>query len=250
MNSIYLAVQDELSRLWAPVAKVTREEGLYRLVYTKGSEQIPGFAGFGRMSDLQGHYVSKELFPILKNRTLPKSRPEYADYLKWLGLSPSAPLDELDELSRSGGLRATDGIEIIPVPRKTELGNYEAYFFSRGISHLPDFDVSRIKVGANLFVMKDFQNRRDENALLLRTDDPISLVGYAPKYYSTDFSRIAGACEANELSVTVEQVNPRAPSAYRVLCKISAPWPKSFEVCTSESFSERASEGPLLFFQS
>ena len=34
----------------------------------------------------------------------------------------------------------------------------------------------------------------------------------------------------------VEQVNPSAPLQYRLLCKMTSPWPEAFGACTSEQF--------------
>ncbi|MFA0923908.1 HIRAN domain-containing protein [Xanthomonas fragariae] len=237
MKSLYLAIQQHESRRWSPVAKVTKTGGIYRLVYTKGAWEVPGFSGFARMEDLCQEYRSADIFPILKNRTLPRSRPEYQDYISWLGLSAEEH-DELDELARSGGLRATDQIELIPAPEKKANGSFETFFFVRGISYIPGSDDVDLKVGDRLFVMKDFQNEKDPAALLLRTDDPVSLVGYAPRYYSYDISRLANVCQASDLLVKVERFNMKAPAAYRVLCKVAGPWPEGFEFFGSDVFDE------------
>lgn len=66
MKSLYLAIQQHESRRWSPVAKVTKNGGVYRLVYTKGAWEVPGFSGFARMEDLYQEYRSAEIFPILK----------------------------------------------------------------------------------------------------------------------------------------------------------------------------------------
>ena len=237
MKSLFLAIQEHESRRWSPVAKVTKANGLFRLVYTKGAKGIPGFNGFGRMQPLDCEFESHEIFPILKNRTLPRTRPEFASYYAWLGLSLDKH-DQLDELARSGGLRATDPIELIPAPERTPEGNFEAFFFVRGVGHIPNSGWEGIVAGDRLFVMKDFQNEKDSAALLLRTGDPISLVGYAPRYYSHDLGRLADECQVADFKVTVERVNLDAPAAYKVLCKVSAPWPEGFHFFESEVFDE------------
>jgi hypothetical protein len=237
MKALFLAYQEQSSRRWAPVARVTRNDDLYHLVYTKGALGIPGFDGFGLMNKLNEQYVSKDLFPLLANRVLPKSRPEYKEYLEWLGLTEHTH-DALEELARTGGLRATDSLELIPCPEPTSSNSYEAFFFARGIRHFP-IEVTRrvneLKTGDRLFLMKDFQNQHDKHALLLRTDDPISVIGYAPKYYAEDFGIVADSGISGAV-VQVERVNPGAPSQYRLLCRISAPWPSSFAACGSEQF--------------
>ncbi len=241
MKSIYLACQDESTRAWTPVAVVTRDSGDYRLRYTRGAEQS-SFTGFVRMTDLRREYISNQLFPILANRLLPKSRPQHAEYLNWLGLS-AAEHDDFAELSRTGGIKATDPIEIIATPEIGDSGNYEVYFFSRGIRHFPPDVEARVLTlshGQPLFLMKDFQNKRDPSALLLRTDDPISIVGYAPSYYTTDIAKVAGD---HTTCVTVERVNPNAPVQYRLLCKLSAPWPEAFAPFGSDVFKPLDTSG-------
>jgi hypothetical protein len=218
---------------------VSRDDGLYRLVYTKGAQRLKNFNGLGRMSQLDKEYVSSEIFPLLANRVLPKNRPEHREYLSWLGLSESDH-DELEELARTGGLRATDSIELIPCPEPTDDEMYEVYFFSRGLSHfLPEHvkRVNELSPGDTLYMMKDFQNERDPRAMLLRTLDPISLVGYAPMYYAQDFGFLAEAGAApTAIRIQVDRVNPDAPLQYRLLCRMTTPWPKSFNACESELF--------------
>lgn len=239
MKALFLAYQDQSSRRWTPVARLTRADGEYRLTYTRGALSVSGFAGFGRMQKLDKVFVSKDLFPLFANRVLPKSRPEYADYLEWLGLSPETH-DDLEELARTGGLRATDSLELIPCPEPTANNEYEAFFFIRGIRHFPSEVAdrcSRLEKDERLYLMSDFQNQHDPYALLLRTGDPISAIGYSPKYYAKDFNLLAANDPMHYTPVVrVERVNLDAPMQYRVLCRITAPWPKFFEACSSEIF--------------
>lgn len=238
MKALFLALQEQGTHRWSPVARVIKEQGRYRLSYTRGALDVDGFKGFGRMGELGREYVSDVLFPLLQNRVLPRSRPEYKYYLEWLGLSEVAH-DELEELSRTGGVRATDSIELIPCPEPTPENVYEAYFFVRGIRHFPsevEARVSQLKAGDRLFLIKDVQNVHDQSALLLRTNEPISLIGYAPRYYSEDFSELASGANVSKVEVVVERINMDAPLPYRVLCRIRAPWPNLFSACGSEKF--------------
>ena len=161
--------------------RLTRENGVYRFVYTRGAEAMADFRPFGRMLDLHKAYKSEELFPIFANRILAKNRPEYQDYLGWLGLSEDQ-YDALEELARTAGLRATDSLELFPCPEPTEGKNYEVYFFCRGLRHLHSENQERARLlspGERLYLMKDLQNPHDSMALLMRTSDPITLVGCA-----------------------------------------------------------------------
>lgn len=238
MKALFIALQQASGLGWTPVARVVKDGDVYRLAYTRGALELPDFNGFGRMSELDKEYVSSELFPLLRNRVLPKNRPEYKHYLNWLGFGRGEH-DALDELARTGGVRATDSIELIPVPEPTRDGQYEAFFFIRGIRYLPQSTIARIsdlRVGERLFVVKDVQNDHDPNALLLRTAEPVSLVGYAPRYYARDFSELVSGPGVRETQVVVDRINTDAPLPYRVLCRIQAPWPSSFLACDSPEF--------------
>lgn len=243
MKSLYVAIQDHDSRRWSTVARVRKQGDFYRLNYTGGAKDLAGFKGFGLMRSLDKEYVSHDIFPLLKNRVLASGRPEYKRLISWLGLAEGQH-DAFEELARTGGVRATDTIELIPEPEPTIQNRYEAYFFIRGARHLPpptEDVINRLQVGDRLYLMKDIQNEVDPCALLLRTQDPISLVGYAPRYYSEDFSILASGADVKEASVTVEQVNLDAPLAYRLLCKIDAPWPAAFTPCAASKFTSLAS---------
>lgn len=238
MKALFVAWQEPDSRRWLPVGRLTQEEGKYKFVYTRGAKEAKNFTPFGRMLDLDAAYVSDVLFPLFANRVLPKSRPEYWSYLRWLGLDEKAH-NELEVLARSGGLRATDTLEIFPCPEPTEDENYEVYFFCHGVRHLKPHDqavINALKAGERLYLMRDVQNEHDAKALLLRTGDPISSVGYCPRYYSGDFSRLLESVSANQVRVTLVQVNPDAPMQLRLLCKLSAPWPDSFSACSLDQF--------------
>jgi len=238
MKSLFVAWQDSESRQWAPVGRLRREDNRYHFVYTHGAESMKNFTPFGRMKDLYAEYVSEELFPLFKNRILAKSRPEYEQYMSWLGLSHVHP-DSLDELARTGGLRATDSLELFPCPQPTEDRRYEVFFFSQGMRHLHAENSLRaceLQVGERLFAMPDPQNQFDDKALMLRTGDPITLVGYAPRYFSAEFNQLMGSLGADKVKVSVEKVNVNAPLQYRVLCKISAPWPVNFQPCQESDF--------------
>ncbi len=242
MKTLFVACQDAKSRRWAPVGRLTRENGVYRFVYTRGVKEIADFQPFGRMQNLHKAYRSEQLFPIFANRVLAKNRPEYRDYLEWLGLA-GVKYDALEELARTGGLRATDSLEIFPCPEPVEGKVYEVYFFCRGLRHLHEENqerARRLTFGERLYLMQDVQNTNDNMALLLRTDDPVTLVGYAPRYYSAEFSSLIKAVGSESVKVTVERVNTGAPLQYRVLCKMTSPWPANFLPCASQEFEALA----------
>lgn len=244
MKTLFIAWQDAKTRKWAPVGRLTREDDLYKFVYTRGAEAMPESHRFGRMRDLYKVYESEELFPMLSSRILSKSRPEYKNYLEWLGLS-EARYDVLEELARTGGLRATDSLELFPCPEPTEGKNYEVYFFCRGLRHLHEENRKRARqmnAGERLYLMQDLQNPHDSMALLMRTDDPVTMVGYAPRYYSAEFTQLIKFTDPDQVRVTIERVNKDAPVQYLVLCKLVSPWPANFSPCTNKEFEALAAD--------
>jgi hypothetical protein len=94
MRVLFIAWQDPKTREWIPVGRLTHEDGSYRFEYTKGAKRSERFVPFGWMRNLEMTYLSNTLFPLFANRILPRSRPEFKDYMDWLGLSEN----EYDEL--------------------------------------------------------------------------------------------------------------------------------------------------------
>jgi hypothetical protein len=243
VRKLYIAWQDPVERRWYPVGRLTFEGKVYRFVYTKGAqkaEQYKRFIPFGRLKDLNAPYESEQLFPLFANRLLSEKRPEYEDYIKWLKLDKNFHDNrQLAMLAITGGGRGTDSLEILPCPLPTQEGKYEVLFFSHGLSHLEKSILERVnnlKTGDRLFLMYDIQNPFDPLAISLRTDDPVMIVGYIPRYLNDDFRKILEKCGNNTPKVLVEQVNLNAPLQLRLLCSFSSPWPESFQPCSDDLF--------------
>jgi hypothetical protein len=88
------------------------------------------------MSDLHPLYESPTLFPLFSNRLLSKNRPEYHDYLRWLDIQTEIS-DPIEELAKTGGMRATDSLIVFPCPESESDGRYRISFFGHGIRYLP-----------------------------------------------------------------------------------------------------------------
>jgi HIRAN domain len=238
MKVLYLAWQDPKDRRWFPVARLSFDGRVYRFVYTKGALKSPNFLPFGRMQDLYTVYESNELFPLFANRLLSKMRPEYKAFLDWLNVQNGED-DPLTLLGRSEGLRGTDSLTVFPLPERNSDGTYHAHFFSHGLRHLPAYTVQVVeglRPGSRLFLMPDPQNRHDPSAVALRTDDPVTIVGYCPRYLSKDFLLLLKSGAPGIPEVVVERVNQDAPMQLRLLCSMRAPWPEGFKPCSGEEY--------------
>ncbi len=241
-KKLILCWREPESREWIPVGKLWYDNNKYKFCYTQGVEKAKAsnnFMMFGQMTEEDQTYISNELFPIFKNRLLQKSRPEYKDYLNWLGLD--VELGPLDELSRTNGVRATDSLQLFEVPVEND-GKYIAYFFSHGISHLPKNYIERIRElrdGDKLYIMQDVQNTIDRFALMLRTDDPVELMGYCPRIYTKDINTLIQKNGALNVKVVIEKINYDAPLQFRLLCKLEANWFDGFIPFSDKEFCNK-----------
>jgi hypothetical protein len=238
-TDLFVAWQDIAGRGIYPVARlrVEAEPRLYEFRYIRGALQAQehGFIAFDSFPALGETYVSDELFPFFKNRIMPPNRPDYAGYVTELGLSVDAA-EPIELLARSGGLRATDRLEIYAAPRSdADACNWN--FFVRGVRHLSPTTEARIaKLAAQepLFVMRDVQNQHNPNALLLRTEDKINL-GYIPELLVDDLAELD--ITPDTFKVTVAKVNPPpSPIQHHISCNLRASWPAGRRPFASERF--------------
>ena len=257
-EELIVSWQNPRTRTWLPVGWLTYVDNVYVFEYTKAANKAveeKTFVPLAGMRDLFKKYVSQSLFPVFKNRLLSKSRPEYTAYLSWLGLE-GQNITDMDELKLSGGIRATDNLQLYPVPKQEE-GQYRIRFFAHGIRHFSDCSQQRalkLEQGDSLFLMKDIQNKYDEsgNALLLRTDDPPENLGYCPRFLSKDFNILLDSNDKEATHIVVTKVNEKSPLHFRLLCELTSPWPNDFSPFNSEYFerlTETSTNYPLELLQ-
>jgi hypothetical protein len=225
---------------WLPIGKLLYEAKKYIFKYTIGAEWArnnENFIAFSQMNDFKKIYKSDELFPLFKNRLLPKTRPEYQKYLNWLDLDENN-YSYFEELSRTGGSKATDSFRILQIPENKN-GKYEVTFFINGIRDLTPNSINRIdklEKNRSLYLMRDIQNKVDSSALVLRTDDPAEIVGYCPAFFVDDFNKLIEINHAENVKLSVVKVNSQAPLQFRLLCKLSTLWPSDFISFDQEAF--------------
>lgn len=221
-NSVYVAWQAPDTRDWHVVGNLQERNSGYVFRYTRGALKSPKFTKFSGMTDVYETYVSEELFPLFKNRLLSPRRPEYPQFIKWLGLERDN-VSPIDILARSGGLRSTDQLQIF---RKIEVdseGGLEYFFFLHGLSYLnsmADNRVSGLKHRQVLRLCLDVQNEYDSEAVVVRTDGPPEIIGYCPRYLSNDIREML-MNDPKSVTLTVEKISDDAPHNYRLLCKLS-----------------------------
>ncbi len=240
-SDLFVAWQDPVRRGIYPVARlreiIQREGTLYEFRYIRGAQaaQEQGFIVFDSFPDLMETYLGVELFPFFKNRVMPPNRPDYAGYVTELGLSVETA-DPLALLARSGGVRATDRLEIYAAPHG-DANSCAWNFLLRGIRHLPasaEERIAELVPGTRLYVMRDVQNEFNRSALILRSKDKVNL-GYIPDLLVDDLAALD--LSLDNFVVTVTQVNPHpSPVQHRVLCNLQSRWPDEQGPFMSERF--------------
>jgi hypothetical protein len=220
---LFVAWQEPVSRNILPIGRLLKHGEEYEFAYINAVEEAMrlGFEPLLTFPDRDGVYITDELPPLMTNRLMPRTRPDYTGYLAELGLS-AENAEPFAVLARSGGRRETDSLEVFSAPLLCVEG-YEGYFLARGVRHLPESESALLsqKAGDRLYVMADVQNEANPAALLLRTASK-HCVGYVPDHLANELND-AGA-DLTAVKVTVARVNlPPAPMLHRLLCHFSCP---------------------------
>ena len=221
-----------------PVGVLTRSSTTdgesYRFIYLKAAEQFEGFQCLPGHPDLHQAYESEHLFPVFRNRLMPRRRPDYQDFVRRLALNVET--DPFEVLIRSEGWRATDRIEVFAHPERTEDGLLTTLFFVRGIRHLPGATeaVDEVQVGDVLALVDKPDNPVNPRAIFVSTRTGRT-VGYIPDCLLGMVHDLRELTSA--VRVTAEHVNPdTAPPHMRLLCRLQAPWPDGYEPFTEPEY--------------
>ncbi|MCP9861401.1 HIRAN domain-containing protein [Cyanobium sp. Cruz-8H5] len=249
MTALFVAWQQPESRRYYPVGRlvwVADEPGLgadhrelFEFSYIRGAHEAAGvgFQPFLAFSDLQQVYRSHELFPFFANRLMSRNRADYRAHVERLGLEPDATAMQI--LARSGGARATDSIELFPLPTR-EPGRtwFLTHFWLHGYRHMsPEAQVRVLSLqpGEQLLTLREPSNPHDPHAIALLTTPDRARIGYFPRYLASDAIRLLEDCSSFE--VFVERVNPDpAPLQQRLLCRLESCWPENFRPCSQDIY--------------
>jgi hypothetical protein len=143
-QELILSWQDTKTDQWFPIGRFSKHNDAYTFIYTKGAKQAKkhGFIELASMPDFNAEYRYSDIFPLLKNRILNKSRPDRQEFLKWLNIDSSNT--DFEELAKTGGVKATDNLCLFPMPIKKN-NQYNLEFFTQGIGHLTKSSQKRIE---------------------------------------------------------------------------------------------------------
>lgn len=235
-RNLFVAWQDSRTRSWHTVARLTRINDEYELVFTEGARRFKSVLNDLFGLDLEYRYRFQKLIPAFRNKIPPKSRSDYASLSNWFGVSEEE--DEFTKLSKFGMLQSNEPIIVYPEPDAAG-GRYECEFFLHALRYMhPDaMDWCRAAAaGAVLNPLLDVKNEADEFAVALRSTPGCILLGYIPAFFARDINLLLRQREiAAEATISVVQANPGAPAQMMLRCKYSSPRPEGFSPLGSES---------------
>jgi hypothetical protein len=162
--------RNPIKRRTSRVAELSYDSVDYRFKYLPGAQTVDGFRPFIAFPEVNREYQSRRLWAFFALRTMDPHRPDYLRYLSWLGLESG--MDLLDVLSRSGGERKGDSVQLVERPVITPNGHTSSVFLARGAryateQHRSAPSVDALQVGDRLGIRTDTGNPVNPRALYL-----------------------------------------------------------------------------------
>lgn len=216
-----VAWRNRQRRVITPVGVLDHRAGGYRFQYLDGiGESVEGFRAFIGFRDLNRVYESDRLWPFFDLRVMDRKRPDYPQYVSWLGLTVGA--SRLDILSRSGGERKGDSVLLAESPAVADGGATEAIFLVRGVSyavrqHGTEAVAESLQTGNRLTLVDDSTNEANPRALLLEASDGAP-VGWIPDLLVDYAHQVRSGGGFVEL---LQNNGPTAPWHARLLVRMS-----------------------------
>ncbi|WP_324666996.1 Putative restriction endonuclease, HIRAN domain-containing protein [Mycobacterium canetti] len=226
-------------RVITPVGELDYRAGGYRFQYLEGvGGSVAGFRPFIGFPDLNRVYESARLWPFFDLRVMDRKRPDYPQYVRWLGLTVEA--SRLDILSRSGGGQKGDNVYLAESPSVADDGATEAVFLARGARYaVPQYRteaiVNSLRAGDRLTLMDDSTNEANPRALLLETPDGAP-VGWVPDLLVDYAHQVRSGGGSAEL---LQNNGPAAPWHARLLVRLSGRVAPGTALFTGELASSR-----------
>ena len=214
-----IAWRNRVLRSIHDVAVLDADPGVYRFQYCPGVERVEGFRPFIGFPDFARVYESARLWPFFDLRVMDRKRPDYEQYVNWLGLSTEA--DRLDILARNGGEQKGDTVSLVEAPAVDDDGATSATFIVRGSghavrSHGSESTIAGLRHGEALDARDDVTNEANPAAILLTAAG--APVGWIPDLLIEYAREVVGSGG----SITVLQNNgPSAPWHMRLLVRLA-----------------------------
>jgi len=240
--------QHPSERTISPVAMLSYDGQNYRFHYIRNALRVAEFRPFLGFPDLHGRYRSDKLFPLFAQRAMTPRRPDFTRWVNRLGLDDDA--SPWEQISRSGGQRQGDTIQLFPVPTVAD-GRLECDFLVHGMRHIAEREttvggrvvtvarddlerqLAALKPGDKLHLCDEPTNPKNPLAILTTTRDDTPL-GWVPDLLVNELHRFPNHQHA---AVTALVVNgPEAGWHLRLLAHLSLAAPVGFQVFAGDEW--------------
>lgn len=226
--------QNPETREYVRVGTLRRTGDRYIFEYTERARRDPDFTPLPGFPDTSRTYSSTELFATFANRVMTPRRDSYRRYLQMIGVDEALP-DPFEVLARTWGSRATDRIQLLPIPRIRHDGSLETRFLVHGGGHVDPVATAlrTVRVGDRLGLRPEPGNPEDPNAVLVIAHGEAGRrLGYVPRPLAPFIHRIWST--GIEPLVIAEHINPPddrlASNQLRLLARLEARVPPDFDV--------------------
>lgn len=243
-------------RALEPVGVLSFDGAAYRFEYLERARDIDGFQALLGFPEIGHVYESEELFPLFAQRAMDPRRPDFERYVRDLSLDEKST--PWEQLSRSGGAREGDTLQLFPVPRFVD-GGWHCYFLASGVRYMmsksvkidgalrghyssPELEdlLGSLREQEPLEVHPEADNDWSELALVLATADGRPL-GYVPHLL---VKALETPVADGLVQVSVERVNPlEAGWHMRLLVEMRADLESSFEFFSQSDWPTAEAKG-------
>lgn len=224
-TSLLVTCQDPHTRRYEAVGVLSRARGTYYFRYLDGARELPAFLPFLGFAELEQEYQSQHLFPLFAERVLDDARPDRMSLFQALDLVETA--GPMEFLARSGGRRAGDTIELLPIPdidgRRTQ-----CTFLVHGVRYQPGAAdaIDHLTTGQALDLVPEPDNEHDPRAVLVTTDG--TRLGWVPNPL---LDYVHAIMSTGDVRLTVVRANPSEFGHHmRLLVRIEGQLPDGYEL--------------------
>lgn len=233
--------QHPASRQLVPVGRFTYDGETYGFAYTRAAATIDGFRPLPGLGVPGDRFQSSRLPAAFGLRVMDSERPDYAEYMRSLGLDPVVATP-WEQIVRSGGNRAGDTLQFMETPRVID-GRVRACFLVNGVQHIPgparlladrvvqitadhhEAALLALRPGDRLLLDPELGNTEDTSATLV-TSEGVPL-GYVPRALSASVRDLMDSGPV--LPRVVRVADPGTPSHLRLVVAIDQIAPRDFE---------------------
>ena len=186
------------------IGELSRQADGFRFVYAheidralgRGLKLLPEFP------DRSRSYFERHLFSTFAQRIPSPARPDFAQMMESWGVRIELRDDPMEILARSGGIQATDRLELAEFRDDRDPLEIPLLFRVAGEKHLDG--AVQLAAGEHVTLMREHANPHDEYATLVLKKEGRA-VGYVPRQYSKMISQHLDAGHALE-SVAVHRL--------------------------------------------